>query len=102
MSAGRSVLIGFDQELIVNKAAAEFIVQHAESPAGQDCLQIFFPHLTELVVEELMDRGGYVLVKARTGGTPIGCPGDAVSPRPGCTDTTGGCSRTWPPAGAGS
>ncbi|MFI7148437.1 ISL3 family transposase [Nonomuraea sp. NPDC050022] len=61
--------------MIVNRAAAEFIVQHAGSPAGQACLQIFFPHLSELVVEELIDRGGYVLVKARTRGRPISCPG---------------------------
>ncbi|MEV6160254.1 transposase family protein [Nonomuraea sp. NPDC052129] len=50
-------------------------MQHAVSPAGQACLQILFPHLAELVVEELVDRGGYVLVKARTGRAPVSCPG---------------------------
>jgi transposase len=50
-------------------------VQHAGHPAGEACLQVFFPHLTGLVVEKLVDRGGYVLVKARTSGMPVDCPG---------------------------
>jgi len=61
--------------LIVDRAAAEFIVQHAGHLTGEACLQVFFPHLTELVVEALVDHGGYVLVKARISGIPVDCPG---------------------------
>lgn len=72
------MVIGFDQEHDRQQAAAEFIV-HAERPAGEACLHVFFPHLTELVVEEVTDRGGYVLVRARTGGGSARCPGCGTS-----------------------
>ncbi len=52
---------------------------HAGHPAGEACLQVFFPHLTELVVEEISDRGSYVLVRARTRGGPACCPGCGIS-----------------------
>jgi hypothetical protein len=45
--------------------------QHAV--AGDACLKVFFPHLAELVVEEVTDRGDFVLVTARTRDDPATC-----------------------------
>lgn len=54
-------------------------MQHAVQSAGEACLKVFFPHLTGLVLEEIVDRGGCVLVRARTNGGPASCPGCGVS-----------------------
>jgi transposase len=73
-------MIWFDQELDRQQAAAEFIVQHDAYSAGDArCLLVFFPQLTELIVEEVTDRGTYVLVRARTKGEPVSCPGCGAS-----------------------
>lgn len=37
------------------------------------CLRMFFPHLAELLVEEVTDHGDYVLVTAYTEGGPASC-----------------------------
>ncbi|WP_206061042.1 transposase family protein [Nonomuraea basaltis] len=37
------------------------------------CLRMFFPHLAELLVEEVTDHGDYVLVTAHTEGGPAPC-----------------------------
>ncbi|MEV4362696.1 ISL3 family transposase [Nonomuraea sp. NPDC049625] len=42
--------------------------------AGDACyLRMFFPHLAELLVEEVTDHGDYVLVTAHTSGEPAPC-----------------------------
>ncbi|MGW0811316.1 transposase family protein [Nonomuraea sp. NPDC002799] len=56
----------------------EFIVQHVVA-GDADCLQVFFPHLDGLVIEEIADRGDYVLVTAHTQGGPVGCRECGVS-----------------------
>ena len=58
-------------------------MQHAVPAAGEACLDVFFPHLSALVIEAVTDRGGYVLVDARTPGGPARCSGCGVpSARP--------------------
>lgn len=39
------------------------------------CLKVFFPHLAEVVVDEVADHGEYVLVTAHTLNGPIACRG---------------------------
>jgi transposase len=53
-------------------------VQHAVQAAGEACLDVFFPHLSTLVIKAVTDRGGYVLVDARTQGGPACCSGCGV------------------------
>jgi hypothetical protein len=63
--------------LIFTRAAVRFIVpcvQHAG--AGDACyLYMFFPHLAELVVDEVTGQEGWVLVAARTQSAPAACRG---------------------------
>ena len=47
---------------------------HAISAGDACCLNTFFPHLTELVVREVADRGSHVLVHAATRGAAVACP----------------------------
>jgi len=58
-------------------------VQQIGQPAGDACLEIFFPHLSGLVIEDMVDRGRYVLLTARTPDGPARCPGcGTTSSRP--------------------
>ena len=43
------------------------------------CLKMFFPHLAELVVEEVTDHGNYVRVAAHTLSAPAACRGCGTS-----------------------
>lgn len=50
-------------------------MQQIGQPAGDACLEIFFPHLSGLVIQDVTDRGRYVLLTARTPDGPACCPG---------------------------
>ena len=43
------------------------------------CLKMFFPHLAELVMDEVTDQGDYVLVAAHTQGAAAACRGCGIS-----------------------
>lgn len=72
-------------------------MQQIEQPPADACLEIFFPQLSGLVIEDVTDRGRYVLLTARTSDGSASCPA-AEPPQPGCTATTSDFCRTYPPA----
>ncbi|GAA3626587.1 hypothetical protein GCM10022419_135070 [Nonomuraea rosea] len=63
----------FDKEHDYHLSGRE--VHCAQNAVAGDacCLRMFFPHLVELLVEEVLDHGDYVLVTAHIGGGPAAC-----------------------------
>ncbi|MEV5413468.1 ISL3 family transposase [Thermopolyspora sp. NPDC052614] len=55
-------------------------MQLTGQPAGVACLKLLLPHLSCLVIDHVTDRGGHVLVEARTSDGPAGCPNCGMLP----------------------
>jgi hypothetical protein len=67
--------------LIFIRAAVRFIVPCVQHVVAGDacCLTMFFPHLADLVMDEVTDQGDYVLVAAHTRGAAAACRGCGIS-----------------------
>ncbi|MFG1963339.1 transposase family protein [Nonomuraea sp. NPDC049028] len=75
MSTGRSVMIGFDQELDRQRSGRGVHCAACRVPGRAKLACRFSSPPDRAGRRGTIDRGGYVLIKARTRGTPISCPG---------------------------
>jgi hypothetical protein len=92
----RFVKILLDQELIFT-SGREAIVQHRLAGEEACCLNLLFPYMQELHVEEVEDRADAVLITARSRTAEPACHRCGCRLR-GSTADTGGGRMIWPRA----